>query len=72
MPKSSSFEVRLAEASAAVTGYYGAYLDELEARDAIILEALDEGWPPSQVARWAKVSHGRVVQIVARRVAEAS
>jgi len=53
----------------AVEGYYAAWHDEIEARDKIILEAVDEGWPAAQVARWAGVSPGRVIQIIARRSA---
>lgn len=67
----SSFEVRLGEARTAVEGHYAGWLDEIEVRDRIILEAIDEGWPKGRVARWAGVSAGRVVQIVARRGAEA-
>ena len=71
MGNSSSFEVRLGEARIAVEGHFAGWHDEIEARDRIILEAIDEGWPPGKVARWAGVSAGRVVQIVARRGAEA-
>jgi len=70
MAKSSSFEVRLAEASAGVRGHYGAWQDELEARDRIVLEAYDDGWATGTIARWAGISPQRVVQIVARRGAE--
>jgi hypothetical protein len=44
--------------------------DELEARDRIILEAIDLGWGRSQVARWAKVSNTRITQVIARRAVE--
>jgi hypothetical protein len=70
MAKSSSFELRLGEARIAVEGHFAGWHDEIEARDRIILEALNEGWPPGQVARWAGISPGRVVQILARRGAE--
>lgn len=71
MGESSSYEIRLAAARTAVEGHYGAYVDEIEVRDRIILEAVDEGWPTGQVARWAGISPARVIQIVARRGAEA-
>lgn len=67
----SSFEVRLGEARIAVEGHYAGWLDEIEVRDRIILEAIEEGWPKGKVARWAGVSAGRVVQIEARRGVEA-
>jgi hypothetical protein len=43
------------------------YEDELEYRDRIILEALDEGWPRNEVARWARVSPARISQVIIRR-----
>lgn len=70
MAESSSFELRLGEARIAVEGHYAGWHDEIEARDSIILEALGDGWPPGKVARWAGISPGRVVQILARRGAE--
>jgi hypothetical protein len=70
MGRTGSMEVRLSEARQAVEGHYGAWHDELEVRDHIILEAIDEGWPQGQVARWAGVSTARVTQIIARRGAE--
>jgi hypothetical protein len=70
MGESSSFEVRLGEARIAVEGHYAGWHDEIEVRDRIILEALDEGWPSGKVARWAGISPGRVVQILARRGAQ--
>lgn len=46
------------------------YEDELEARDRIVLEAIDLGWGRSQVARWARFSPSRVTQIIARRAVD--
>lgn len=70
--ESSDIEVRLDESAAAVEGYYAAYRDEQEVRDRLILEARDQGWAPTKVARWARVSPQRVIQIVAREGARAT
>jgi hypothetical protein len=69
--KGSSIETRLADARMAVEGYYANWVDEIEARDRIILEAVDDGWSPGKVGEWAGLSGARVTQIVARRAAEA-
>jgi len=61
--------LRLMESRTYVDGAYAAWNDELETRDAIILEALDDGYAASRVAEWAGVSRGRLTQIVAHRAA---
>lgn len=66
-----SYEDRISRAAGAVGSYLGSYEDEVEIRDALIVEALDAGELRQDVARWAQVSTTRVTQIVARRVAEA-
>jgi hypothetical protein len=58
--------VRLQEAAAAVEGYYAQWKDELQLRDALILELVDAGNEILQVAREARVSPCRVNQIIAR------
>jgi hypothetical protein len=41
--------------------------DELEVRDAAIIEAIDAGQVFAEVARWAELSPARLNQIIARR-----
>lgn len=66
MRELASLEMRLDESASAVEGYYGAYRDELEVRDRLVLEAMNEGWSTSKTARFARLTPQRVIQIVAR------
>ncbi len=69
--ESSDYEARLVKAADAVQASLDVWEDNVEERDAIILEALDRGAEQrTDVARWAGVSRTRVTQIVARRAAE--
>lgn len=61
---------RIGLASDAVDALRDAYEDELEARDRLLVAAVDAGWPIREVARWARISHTRLNQVVARREAE--
>ena len=65
--KAEEILLRLGESAAAVEGYYAQWHDELEVRDAIILEAVEHKIPHSQVAAQGRVSVPRINQIVARR-----
>lgn len=49
-----------------IDGYHFAHVDEIEVRDRLIVQAVDLGWPQGQVSRWARISHARVTQILAR------
>lgn len=53
-----------------IEGYHDAHTDALETRDQLIVQAVDLGWSQGQVSRWARVSHARVTQILARPPAE--
>lgn len=60
------------EASArAVESYLAAYKAELEVRDALVVEACNDGLPWRDIARWAHLTMPRVNQIIARRMAPA-
>jgi hypothetical protein len=61
---------RLGASGDAVIASWDNYQDELEVRDGLILEAIDQGWPRPEVARWARVSTRRVTQVVSARSAE--
>jgi len=61
---------RLRAAADACYDLRTSYEEELELRDRIILEAIDQGWPRGEVARWARVSPARITQVIARRVPE--
>jgi hypothetical protein len=62
-----SLQSRLEEASRAVEGYKAAHDDEIETRDAIIIEAAQADVPVSHIAKWAHVSRPRVNQIIAEK-----
>lgn len=58
---------RLQEAATSVEGYYAQYVDEIEVRDKLILEAVQHGTPILQIAPRARLSGPRINQIIARR-----
>lgn len=60
-------QTRLEESSAAVMGYRAQQEDEIEVRDAIILEAAQQAVPVAQIARWAGISRPRVNEIIAAK-----
>lgn len=62
-----SMQSRLQEAARAVVGYKAQHDDEIEVRDAIILEAAQQAIAVSEIARWAGLSRPRVNQIIAER-----
>ncbi len=66
-----AYRRRLTASADAVEAWTAGRTDEIEARDLIILEAIDDEVPRGKVATWAKVSPCRVTQIVARRALEA-
>lgn len=65
-PQEQGFKERLSAAANAVEAIKANYDDELEARNAIVVEALDAGVTRGNAARWAKVDPARITQIVAR------
>lgn len=68
--RGNSLEVRLAEASRSVAGYYAQWVDELSTRDHLVLEMADSGYSHGQVARAAGITPQRVLQIIAKVGAE--
>lgn len=62
-----SLQTRLEEAARAVEGYKAAHDDEIETRDAIILEAVTAAVPVTLIAEWARLSRPRINQIIAER-----
>jgi hypothetical protein len=56
---------RLAELAEHVDGCQIALEDEIERRNTAIVQALDDGWQQTDVARWARLSRARVHRIVA-------
>ncbi len=69
-PSPAAFEARLKAAADGVDAALESWEDEIEARDRIILEAMDAGMHRADVARWAKLTPARVTQVVARRAAQ--
>lgn len=63
---------RLSVSADRIAGLRAELEDECELRDRMVLEAIDQGWPRSQVSLWAKVTANRVTQIVAEQAAIAS
>lgn len=68
----AALETRLRACAQAVEGYYGAYVDEIETRDEIILAASDAGYSHGRLAEWSNLSGARINQIVLRRAVERS
>ncbi len=69
-PSTEALEQRIRASADQADALRANYEDELEARDLLIVAALDAGWPLREVARWGRMSHTRVNQVVARRAAE--
>jgi hypothetical protein len=63
-------ERRLTESAQAVRGFYASYVDEVEARDRLILAGSNAGYPHGRLAAWAGITPGRLNQIIARRAVE--
>ena len=60
------------QAAEAVDASLDVWADNVETRDAIILEAIDRGGQRrSDVARWSNLTPARITQIIARRAAAA-
>jgi len=62
-----SLQIRLEEASRAVVGYKDQHDDEIEVRDAIIIEAARAAVPVSHIADWSGLSRPRINQIIAEK-----
>jgi hypothetical protein len=60
------FKARLTAAADSVEALRGSYEDELEARDHIVLEAVDAGVTRGQAARWARLDPARITRIVVK------
>jgi hypothetical protein len=62
-----SLQIRLEEASRAVVGYKQQHDDEVEVRDAIIIEAVAADVPVVHIAQWSDLSRPRINQIIAAK-----
>jgi hypothetical protein len=69
-PGQPTYRARLERTAQSVDQLRAALEDETEARDQLILEAIDAGHSRSEVARWSRVGRTRVTQIVAARALE--
>lgn len=65
MTPSEVWEARVRRSGEAVAGSFAGWVDDVAARDRIILDAIDGGCRALDVARWAGLSKQRVTQIVA-------
>jgi len=67
LAESESIERRLARSAEAVRAARESYEDELETRDRLIMEAIEEGFTWREVAVVVEMSPARIAQVILRR-----
>lgn len=61
----SPYQSRLGGLARQIEGLEAALDDEMKRRNALIVAAVDDGWPIYQVAKWAGLSRTRIHKVLA-------